>query len=260
VAILIWQPGVLSRVKAFKVPGFEVDLEGIVAKASERVDVAVLEDRDSTDEPEGLGEPGDIDDLQLTLDRQLAYVAKVLLPANERTATGKDPVPFATIGSLERDGYLDRSQALVALRVQTFSGPDLAQLSVETRMKFLRVASRVINNFRFQVFKGVVKVALTEQLHREVGPLTTEKEPGMLVTTSKDADVSAVVWPTLALSARSALATRAKTRALKKSDGRRLILVVPNNSRLESLTQPESNPAVVKLEDLAAALEAAPSG
>jgi hypothetical protein len=66
-----------------------------------------------------------------------------------------------------------------------------------------------------------------------------------------------VVWPTFATTAKSPFVKRAQAKAVKAAGSRaRAVVVVPNESEFQSLTQTSANPAIIKLEDLEEALNA----
>jgi hypothetical protein len=96
----------------------------------------------------------DLIGLRLSLERKLTWLCKHLLP---RYGDG----PFATIGSLEYDGYLSLEQARLASRILALD-PGAISGRPEDTAEFRAAAEKVVRTFRAIVFDNHVQTHLPE--------------------------------------------------------------------------------------------------
>jgi hypothetical protein len=212
-------------------------------------------ERLETDAPEVVQprdvDPGiDLEDLRLTLDAKLAWVTKHLI-----SETGN--ATFATIGSLQYDGYLPREQARRAARLMAFDPGSVASADPAELRSFARAVDQDVANFRATVFDGYVRKFLkTRQWAIDDFPQTSGHRPDFLATKGGS---TFRVAPRLVTSRDSEIRDRAVNRLARTRDEEptavRRIVVMPDLSRSPT-TGPNADPQVVKLSDLVESLGA----
>jgi hypothetical protein len=208
-----------------------------------------LEDGMREDEPQPEiaavdGETVDIVALRLKLERKLTWLCKQLLAV--------DGVPtFATVGSLQYDGYLKAEQARIATRVLALD----AGRSAAERATFLDDAERVVAMFRAIVFDAHVRKAL-----RADGWTIRdwEQPPGHRPDVLAQSDGRTFrIAPRLATSNESSIVAACVKRLSRSRDepepAQRRIVVVPDTSQAPQ-DGPDADPRVVRLAALPRAL------
>jgi hypothetical protein len=91
--------------------------------------------------------------LRLRLESKLAWVCKHLL-------AGPDTITYATIGSLNYDGYLQDNEARIASQILALDPMSIAKGEHEELADFLQGAEPIVTNFRGSVFDGFARKEL----------------------------------------------------------------------------------------------------
>jgi hypothetical protein len=184
-------------------------------------------------------------ELRLRLEAKLTYVAKELL-AEENGPT------FLTIGSLEYDEYLKRSEARTAIGVLNTRDEQLRALAEDEKKTFLEEAGEFVDGVRASIFWGQVKRRLRGKDIDAGG-----KRDDLLA-----GDDENVYWiaPAFAIAEGSGIRTNAEKRLRtgKRSYGvpvERRVVVVPDNSRFKPGSKSTTWPHVVKLAGLRELIE-----
>jgi len=183
----------------------------------------------------------DLARLRLKLEAKLSYIA-----GSMSLETGA-----VMIGSLHHDGYLNIREAATADRLMRMTDAEFALAPREERDAFLKAAGGLVKNIRASVLAGATEKRL-ESLGWSFEPIAGKKRD--LLATSAGRTVR--VLPVFAVSGGGNLsATVAQRVGDEQAEGEdRRLVVLPNES--EAPTSPDANPAIVKLDDLAGALEA----
>jgi hypothetical protein len=194
---------------------------------------------------------GDVIDLQLKLERKLAYIAKHML-------TEKGHASYVTIGSLAYDGYLRDDQARTASLLMRLRQDDLASLSGSEHKEFLEAADTLVAGIRATVFRGMVHKDL-EGDGWFVRDLKLEEGQSRPDYGAKKDDVDYRIVPVFATDTDSRLLKAARARlhgSALKDDFAACVVVLPSNTR--AFPEGEGDPRVVRLDELAQFLEAKP--
>lgn len=183
-------------------------------------------------------------ELRMTLEAQMAYVAKWLL------RDGPDRVSYATIGSLRYDGFLTEAEANTAARVLALRDEELGELSPKERKEFLDDADRVVSNLRAGVFYGLVR-ELLQRNGFEVKELKTEASRRPHLLAEKDGAHYLIVPRFVMKRGESTIFNTAHSnlqRLMKATPDEVRVIVVPDRSKRQ--TDTDGDPAVMKLADL----------
>ena len=184
-------------------------------------------------EDEQDAESEDLIGLRLSLERKLTWLCKLLLP------TGGD-APFATIGSLQYDGYLSMEQARLASRILALeTGASPAQ--PEEIAEFRASAAQLVSTFRAVVFDNHVRRTLPDGWAAKPFPQQPGHRPDFLAVSG---DTAYRVSARFALPAGASLVKKSVARLQRGADdpselddgpirlaGR--VVVVPDASQVE---------------------------
>jgi hypothetical protein len=207
----------------------------------------------------------------LLLEAKLAYVSKHLLAeknteSREETAVNLErrarPIKsrkprytttYVTIGSLNYDGFLSQEQARTASRILTLSEDEFARLGEDTAKAFFDHASVFVRSFRIIVLEGLVRKTLQDKSWSVTEDAIEVTGIRGLVTES--AGIRLLIVPVLDVSGSPATVDKAiQGLARLPLTSRQTVIVVPNEARTGP-NRLEQDPLVVKVADLAAALE-----
>ena len=244
----IWRK-LVDRVEKAQFGPISLGLRRDVEDAAEFVPLS--DQGEGTREPTGAAQS--IFELRMRLEWKLVYIAKHLLATDEAT--------FVTIGSLEFDGYLTKSEARTATGILTTRDEELQALPESERRKFFAEAQRFVDSVRASVFWGQVRRVLqgkeddgAPDLLRKVIPSTSRRRDLLAGVEEREFRVA----PALALDSNSKILgqtlERLEGEGGASSRPERQMVVIPDISEEKSVS--DGTPEVVKLAGLRAALEA----
>ncbi|HEU0318309.1 MAG TPA: hypothetical protein VFR49_13320 [Solirubrobacteraceae bacterium] len=213
------------------------------------------ENQESADETDSApGSPAEtMLKLRLRLEAKLAYLAKHQLAAN-------GPATFLTIGSLLVDGGLTDEQAEVATCVLTFRDDEVARITEVRREALIERASELVKNLRATVHQNLTEHGLDQmQGGWSVSPIKHKgASPPYFQVEAPDRRTFRVA-ATYALGPQSVNLAKARDRLAATADraphADARVIVVPDNS-VVPVTDPNSDPRIVHLHELAGALGA----
>lgn len=228
-----------NTIKQLVVKPTEISLTREIAAAQAAAAGAPPEEQYDSVQPSETG--GDeLTDVRLHLEAKLSYIAGQM-----NLDSG-----IVNIGSMRHDGYLTDAEAKTADRVLTMSPDELAKAPREQREAFLAAARELVGSIRASVLAGAIRKELRRQ-GWDVGSAGSGKRD--IRASHPDGRVVSIV-PLFVVARESELLLKVRQRLADANGADRRIIVLPSNSATPT-TSSDSDPAVVKIDELEAALQ-----